>query len=138
MEAQFQIELLDVLIENANRLLRAGFGLDWNEPGFFQIIDLLRESADLKKHFIEKVRSTFALRDPGLTLEGTVPRELVELVAHEFRWPEIQDLAARRIEIVFHGDASMAAGDVARSVSQAYADDWEDREYYKRYTKPQA
>jgi hypothetical protein len=62
-----------------------------------------------------------------------VPPELIQLIAHEFRWREIEKLAQQRIDHYFGGDASLAVGDVAHGISEALRDDWQDREFYGHY-----
>lgn len=126
-------KLLTILIDNSSRILLAGFGLGWAESTFFDIVRLLRQEDSLKPIFLSKVRSTFAIPSLGGLTNGEVPAELIELVAHELRWPELLELARRRIEERFGGDMAFAAGDVARRLSEAYSDDWEDREFYRRY-----
>jgi hypothetical protein len=133
MDSSFAIKLLDVLVENASRILAAGFGVNRAESSFFDIVKLLREEEALKEHFVERVRATFALRAPSPFDAGTVPIELVELVAHELRWPELLDLARERIDKLFGGEVSLAVGDVSYRLSGAYKDDWEDREFYDYY-----
>jgi len=125
--------LLDILIENSARILRAGFGVNRAESTFFDVVDLLKENSSLKSYFLELVDYTFAKKDSGALDAGMVPRELIELVAHEVRWKEFLDLAESRIRKVFHGDGSLAVGDVAHGVIDAYKNDWRDREFYKRY-----
>lgn len=126
-------KLLTILIDNSSRILLAGFGLGWAESTFFDIVRLLRQEDSLKPIFLSKVRSTFAIPSLGGLTNGEVPAELIELVAHELRWPELLELARRRIEERFGGDMAFAAGDVASRLSEAYSDDWEDREFYRRY-----
>lgn len=133
MDANFSQKLLDVLIENALRILAAGFGVNWAESSFFDIVRLLQKEEVLKEYFLERVRTTFAMSSPGSLDPGTVPTELIELVAHEFRWPELQVLAQQRINTVFGGDAMLAIGDVAHRLQEAYKDDWQDREFYEHY-----
>ncbi len=135
MDLVYSKELLDILVENARRILYAGFGIGPTESTLFEIVGLLGEEPALKNYFLEKVGHTFAMRDASGAEPGTVPEELVELVAHEFRWPELQALADKRIETVFRGDASLALGDIARRITAAYDDDWEDREFYERYRR---
>ncbi len=36
--------------------------------------------------------------------EGSVPRELIELVAHEFRWTELRERCDVRIQKMYGGD----------------------------------
>jgi hypothetical protein len=126
-------KLLTILIDNSSRILLAGFGLGWAEATFFDIIRLLRQEDSLKSNFLSKVRSTFAISSLGGLTNGEVPAELIELVAHELRWPELLELAQQRIHERFGGDMDFAAGDVASRLFEAYKDDWEDREFYRRY-----
>jgi hypothetical protein len=74
-------------------------------------------------------------RAPGRLDAGTVPIELIELVAHETRWPELQELAQQRIDKFFGGDATLAVGDVAHRLSEAYDDNWQDRDFYQHYNR---
>jgi hypothetical protein len=133
MDASFASRLLDILIENALRIMAAGFGVNWAESSFFDVVRLLRQEKMLKGYFLEKVRATFAMPAPGRLDPGMVPIELIELVAHEFRWPELQELAQQRIRMFFGGDAALAIGDIARRLSEAYQDNWQDREFYEQY-----
>lgn len=136
MDISFATKLLDVLVENALRILAAGFGVNWAESSFFDVVRLLKQQEDLKGHFLERVRATFAMRAPGRLDPGTVPIELIEVVAHELRWPELQKLAHERIEKFFSGDTMLAVGDIAHRLPEAYEDDWQDREFYVRYRSP--
>ncbi|MBK1654276.1 hypothetical protein [Allochromatium vinosum] len=133
MDCALARKLLDILIDNGTQILRAGFGLNWAEASFFDVIRLLREESSLKGYFLDRVGTTFATPEPGRLDSGTVPSELIELVAHELRWSELQVMAQRRIADVFGGDAALAIGDFAHSLVAAYEDDWRDREFYLRY-----
>lgn len=135
MDANYANKLLDVLIENASRVLAAGFGVNWAEAQFFEVVRLLRIEASVKSAFLDKVARTFTARSPESLATGMVPVELIELVAHELRWPEILDLAQGRIDKFFGGDPSLAVGDVAQYLSAAYDNNWRDREFYERYSQ---
>lgn len=126
-------KLLDIQIENALRILSVGFGVNHAEATFFDTIQLLREEKTLKQYFLERVRSTFSMPDVGRLDSGMVPGDLIELVAHELRWAELLELASKRIEDCFHGNASLAVGDIAHNIANAYRDDWDGREFYRHY-----
>ncbi|MEO6395189.1 MAG: hypothetical protein ABIO40_04695 [Devosia sp.] len=133
MDVESLRKLLVILIDNASRILRAQFGVDRAETTFFDIIELLREEPALRHDFLALVENTLERHDPSGLGQGYVPRELTELAVHELRWPEFQKLAEARIQRVFGGDAALAISDVASSISEAYRNDWEDREFYRRY-----
>jgi hypothetical protein len=133
MDASFATRLLDILIENSARILRAGFGVNHAEETFFEVIRLLQNERAVLPHLLDKIRDTLETRDPGLLEPGMVPQELIELIAHEFRWKELEVLAQKRIGRYFGGDASLAVGDVAHGISEALLDDWQDRELYSHY-----
>jgi hypothetical protein len=120
-------------ISNLSNNLNEGFGIETVEDALFEIIEMLKEDAALKSQFLGMVERSFADRSPSGLTEGGVPRELVELATHELKWPEFGVLAEKRINDIFGGDESLAISDVANGVKQAYADDWEDREFFKRY-----
>ena len=87
----------------------------------------------MKEYFLERVRKSFASRSPEQLNSGTVPIELIELVAHEMRWPELLKLAQERIGRFFGGDEKLAIGDISRRLAEAYEDNWQDREFYSHY-----
>jgi len=135
METASAKALIDILIENASRILRAGYGVNSAEHEFFAILDLVKSQEALRKHFIDLVARTLAQLECGDLSEGMVPRELIELAAHETRWPEFMSLAKKRVEEVFVGQQELAIGDVARSIFEAMDPCWPDREFYSRYRR---
>jgi uncharacterized protein YoaH (UPF0181 family) len=128
-------EVLEIYIENGSRILRAGFGVNMAESSFFDVVLLLRHEPALRGLFIDKVRTAFEIRDLGDLAEGMVPKELIELVAHELRWDEFRSLADERIQKLFAGNRRLAIGDIASTIFDAYSDDWPDREFYERYRR---
>ena len=133
MDAEWSRKLLEILIDNASRILEAKFGVDRAETTFFDIIDLLREDPLLKEDFLARVRTTLERHDSWGMEEGSVPRELIELAAHELRWPEFRELAEGRLQGIFRGDSVLARSDMVHSIPAAFDDDWEDRMFYRRY-----
>lgn len=132
MDEKFSRDLLDTLIENSSRVLVLGCGVGWAESAFFDVIKLLKQEQRLKKHFLKRVSAEFSLPAPGITPSG-ISTELIELVAHELKWPELLELAQQRIDTIFKGDKALAIGDVATRLASAYEDQWQDREFYERY-----
>lgn len=133
MESPYARKLLAILIENSSRILLAGYGVNYAEPALFSVIALLKECPDLKEDFISMVVDAFSMHDPETARGGGLPVELIELVAHELRWPEIRNAAEKRISDKFMGDKSRAIGDVSVRVINAFDDEWEDREFYNQY-----
>ncbi len=120
-------------ISDVSNTLNEGYGIETTEDALFQIIEMLRGNQALKKQFLAMVERSFMNRSPSGLTENGVPRELVELATHELKWPEFAILADKRILDLFGGDESLAISDVSYGVKQAYADDWEDREFFQRY-----
>jgi hypothetical protein len=120
-------------ISDLSGTLEEGYGIETVEVALFQIVDMLRENPNLKPQFLEMVEQTFSKRWPYALGENGVPAELIELATHELRWPEFAVLANTRIQEIFGGDKILAISDVAHKVIEAYADDWDDREFFKRY-----
>jgi hypothetical protein len=135
MDASVARKLLDLLIDNALRILTVGFGVNWAESSFFDVVRLLRQEDALKEYFLGRVRATLSMRAPECLDPGTVPVELIELVAHELRWPELLEIAEQRVGKFFHGDRMLAIGDIARRLPEAYEDNWQDREFYEHYKR---
>lgn len=134
MNIEFARMLFDILVENALRIQRAGFGVNWVESVFFDILDLLRTHPALKGYFLEQVQTTLSLPDPGRLDAGMLPRELVELASHELRWEELRQIANDRIQSIFGGDSTAAVSDVAQAILDAFETNWSGREFYKHYS----
>lgn len=133
MEINLSKKLLDILIENSLKILSAGFGLNWVESAFFEIVRLLRQEEKLKDYFLDRSRATLLMKDPSRLDVGMVPIELIELVTYEFRWPEMRKIAEDRIDKKFSGDKKLAIGDIVSRVFEAYDDNWRDKEFYEHY-----
>lgn len=133
MDIKYAERLLDIYIQNATKILDSNFGVDCAESTMFEAIDLLRIYSELKPGFLKKVANTFALRTRDAFDYSTMPTDFIELCAHELRWPEFLELAKDRVEDFFHGDISLAAGDIAVSIRDAYRDEWLDRMFYRHY-----
>lgn len=133
MDIQASKMLLLILVENAARILRANYGVDWAEASFIAVIDLLRQEHLLKVEFLQRCEATLSQYRPLGLEEGCVPLELIEFAAFELRWPELADLADERLNKVFGNDRKRAAGDAAVRIEAALRDDWPDVDFYKRY-----
>lgn len=133
MDKDYAITLMDILIDNSACILRSGFGVNSAEHAFFAVIDLINRHPILKQDLLDRIASTLAQSDPGLLEKGMVPRELIELIAHEMRWMELKELAEQRVRDKFHGDWEFAMGDISHGISEALSDTWEDRDFYRHY-----
>jgi len=124
---------LATAISNLSKTLNEGYGIETTEDALFEIVEMLRGNEALKAQFLSMVERSFMNRSPSGLAENGVPRELVELATHELKWPEFGVLADKRIQDIFGGDERLAISDVSSGIKQAYADDWEDREFFQRY-----
>lgn len=135
MDIESAKRLMDIMVENASRILRAGFGLNYAGSTLFEVVDLLRSNPSLKDEFLVRVEAAMKSLGAANLDAGALPRELIELVAHEMRWKEILEYAEDRVQARFYGDRSLAIGDIATSIVDAYKDDWPDREFYEHYRR---
>lgn len=126
---------LETAISDLSSTLNEGYGIETTEDALFAIVDMIRDDEKLKDQFLKMVENSFKNRNTYGSFEGGVPLELVELATHELKWPEFAILADKRIQNLFGGDESLAIGDASFRVKEAYADDWEDREFFQRYAK---
>jgi hypothetical protein len=133
MGVDYAERLLDIYIQSIINILDSNFGVDRAENTMFDAIILLKDYRELKPVFLRKVANTFAIRSRDAFDYNTVPEDFIELCAHELRWPEFLELAKDRIKTFFHGDITLAAGDVSNSIRDAYSDEWADREFYRHY-----
>lgn len=122
------------LISDLSNTFKEGYGIEVTEDALFKIIDMIRVDQERKVEFLDMVERSFMERDPSGLCKNGIPRELVELATHELRWPEFATLADKRLHSIFGGDEQLAASDVSQGIKRAYADDWEDREFFQRYT----
>lgn len=125
--------VLETAISDLSKTLGEGYGIETTEDALFEIIDMIRSDPVQKARFLSMVEQSFANRDPSGLFENGVPRELVELATHELKWPEFAIIADKRIRDLFAGNEGLAISDVSNGVKQAYADDWEDREFFQKY-----
>jgi len=137
MKVESAKTLLDLYIECAARILRAQFGVNAVESLFFDAVDLLRVHPTLKGHILLRIADSFAAPDPGLLDGDMVPRELIELIAHELRWKELRQFSTQRVLNRFRGDWGLAVSDISMTVLEAFSNEWEDRVFYKRYSEGQ-
>ncbi len=131
MDLESAFGLLDILCENANRIIEPGYGLRAAESTFFEVVGLIRSNEQLKPYVLRKVSTVMKTRDVASGV--AMPSELVELLAHEFRWPEFKDLAEQRLQALFDGDRLLAMSDLSDHVILALQDNWECRTFYRHY-----
>lgn len=136
MAAAYAERLLDILIVNANRILDAQFGWDRAEPTFFQIVDLIREHPTLPAAMLSRVASVTRQPRGEAPNPQLPPNELIELLAHEFRWTELLTLAEERVQTIFRGDRKLAVTDISWKIPKAFADNWDGRQFFRRYQDP--
>lgn len=125
-------QLRDILIENCVHILAADFGVNSAETAFFEVVRVLEEEPELRISFISKVRCAL-FRSSDRLDPGSLPIELIELVAQEMRWPELLQIADDCIQSFFRGDRALAVSDIASRIPAAFRGDWEGREFYRRY-----
>lgn len=125
--------LMEILIENSARILRAGFGVDCAESTFFSVIDLVRKHPALKPDLLDRIAITLCEKDAGQLNTGMLPRELIELIAHEMQWDELRELAEKRVRDIYHGDWILAISDISHGIIDAQSNNWQDRDFYERY-----
>lgn len=135
MDIHHSEKLLDLLIENTRRILHEGFGITHAEHSIIAVLEILENEPALKAAFLQRVGQTLQKRDAWGLGDGDVPRELIELSAHHFRWPEFVDLAEKRLKGLFGGDKRLAASDVFTTLTAALEADWEDLEFYDAYNR---
>jgi hypothetical protein len=136
MQIEFSRRLLLLLIENVARLLRNRFGVNHAEGSMFEVVDLLKDAPELKSFYLGVLRKTLMNPDPSGYDDGEVPVELNELICHEMKWSELEALAEFRIESRFGGSRSTAISDVSMDMLRALDPNWENREFYRRYSNP--
>jgi hypothetical protein len=133
MDIVYSKQLLNIHIENSNRILDSNFGVNHAEPTFFAIIKILRNTPELKSFFLEKVERFMCLPDPSGVHQDLPSQELIELISHELKWQELVALAYNRVNIRYKGDWSFAAGEISQSILDAMKTDWPDRMFYEKY-----
>ncbi|MDQ1118064.1 hypothetical protein [Pseudoxanthomonas winnipegensis] len=133
MDAVNALDLYSININYVHSIIKAGFGVDEAEAAMMRITDLIRMYDEVKAEFLRGAEIVFACSEPAHAPAGLPPPELIELIAYEVRPAAITELAVRRINLKFGGDASFAVGDLSGRVLAAASGDWPDTIFYNAY-----
>ena len=133
MNADTNPDLLDDLVAYTNHLLMNCVGAESTGPLFFVISKLAQSDPACKARLLEIAATTLADPELGNLRAGVMSRELIEFLAHVFRWPELLAFAELRVRSRFHGDWGLAAGDASSGVREAMRDAWEDWDLYQKF-----
>lgn len=130
METEREIELCGVLINNAANIISHGFGVEFCLCDINHIVEIVGNNPNLKEVFIDIISKTLRNRDPSGLAAGEIPREISTLLAYQFRWTEIRNLALERIDKIFKGSFELARGDVSYSLLLAVAGEASEVDMY--------
>lgn len=130
---ELAMDTFDRLVSESMEMLKRGFGINYVESSFFEIVGLIDSSTAVRHEFLLRSKSLLGASDPGRIVEKSVPTELLELVAHELKMKELYAMAENRLNQKFSGDRKRASGDISLRLLAAFDSDWEDREFYRSY-----
>lgn len=109
---------------------RPELGEDELEPLYVELLDFLKlhssERPLLSRLLVDDLE---ARRDRGRR-EPRLPIHAVAYCMHVLRWEEIREAAKRENDEFY----SLRMGTAMYPIIDAFDDDWEDREFYRRFT----
>jgi hypothetical protein len=115
---EFRQQLLE-----AERILDTDFSFDLAEPAYVCCLELVKDNPTERADFAHLLTSLF--------LEGRISDEPVAFHMHKLRWPEVREWAQGQLntmaEPVLHGRPFL-------KIINAFADDWENAEFYKTFS----
>ena len=106
-------------------------GEDALEPLYDELLGFLEshgsERALLAQFLVEEVK---ARRTHGTADGPRLPIQAIAYCMHVLRWSEVLDAAKRENDEFY----SLQMGTAMQPIIGAFADDWEDRDFYRRFS----
>lgn len=139
MHEEVAKEYTELLLDHAFQIFSKQYGVNYAEHVFIEIVRVIRDTPSLKAHFLAMIEKTLSVDDVYLYYlkerpENFVSGELIEFLAHIFRWSEFSDLAQKRKARRFGKDLDpRRSSDIADGIIDALSDDWADREFYRLF-----
>ncbi|NOU23504.1 MAG: hypothetical protein HOO93_17290 [Methyloglobulus sp.] len=132
---------IDVLLDNVFHIFSQQFGVNHAEHVFIEIVKIIQDHPSLKAHLLTLIENTLNVDDVYLYYLKERPKnfvtgELIEYLAHAFRWTELLDLAQKRKIRRFGQDADPErSSDIADGIIEALSDDWADKDFYRSFSE---
>lgn len=129
----------DSVLEEFDRLCKSvaaeaapTLGEDELEPLYERVLNFLAKNEDRRAALSQRLidvmaQYRFARDKPGTLLPSTA----IAYSMHELRWPEVRAFAERENAAFYSPKRATLMTDIL----SAYSDEWEDREFYRRFQK---
>lgn len=132
-------ELISVLNEAYKLLHQENRGLNHVEPVFQRVLEIVLNDSNAKEWFLEKMTREVVSGGQIADQESDMPSNFIDadlmcFIAHATRWSEFGDACKnRKLEQAYLSNLP-GSKDIADMVSEALADDWEDKDFYQTFS----
>lgn len=139
MELEAAKKYLNILFNHIFDLLFINkLGVNHAEHVFIRILELLQDDPQLKDWFIELVRYNLLMDEQDMTRLQRRPNwfvdpDLILFIAHATKWKEFEKIAEERKSKLHTLKTLNNAREFADELMNALRDDWEDRDFYKKF-----
>lgn len=134
------MENLTSILNDVYRILhKENLGLNHVEPFFQRVLEIVSNDLNAKKWFLENMTNEVLSGGRVIDQKSEIPpnfidADLICFIAHTTRWSEFSDACAqRKLEQEYLNKLS-GSKDIADMVSEALADDWEDKDFYQAFS----
>jgi hypothetical protein len=118
------IDALRTELKQAESVLNTQYSFDLAEPHYLRCLQIINEALGERAAIVDLLKTVL--------VSGEVSDEPVAYLMHALRWPEIRDWAQSRVQSL---SDPLAHGRHFQKVIAAYSDNWENKMFYKRFSK---
>lgn len=118
------IDALRTELKQAESVLNTQYSFDLAEPHYLRCLQIINEAPGERAAIVDLLKTVL--------VSGEVSDEPIAYLMHALRWPEIRDWAQSRVQSL---SDPLAHGRHFQKVIAAYSDNWENKMFYKRFSK---
>ena len=124
------ISEFEKLCEEVTAASKPTLGEDKLEPLYERVLDFLKAHENDRANLVRSIRDIMQkYRHSRELKQKLLPSTVIAYCMHELRWPEIYQFAESENREFY----SQRMSTLMTDIMAAYDDNWEDKEFYKRF-----